>query len=315
VLGERVGGVDHRVRKAHRLAQHGDIFRLDFIVAQLDLEIGPHVAPPRRFGIERDDANLGREELFQPFGARAAFVGDFPAVVVVHVENQVDRLAAGDDARQQHARQEALAGAAFAKDADGTLDQPLEVEVDLRFFQFERRADVEVGRVLAAKHGVDVLDAGIEYRHEVARNGFDRTRGVFGVVNRQHGCGVQLAIGGSADIDIAQERVVDDFGRVALDSGIGAIERNVGDHAEETLVFAAHDDIAPNRQIFNRLLRVELDDQPFAERAADDHAEAHTLFSRIDGRAAARFPREPGFEVFYAVGRGHEQSSLPHAKP
>ena len=127
LFAQRIGGIDHRVGQVHGRAQHVDVFRLDLVVAELDLEIGAASCAARRLGVERADADLVGEQLLQPFGARAALVDDFPAVIVVHVEDQADRLLARDHAGDDQARQEALARAALAEDADRALDQPLEV--------------------------------------------------------------------------------------------------------------------------------------------------------------------------------------------
>ena len=117
--------------------------------------------------------DLATEKLLQAFGLCAAFVGGCPAVVVVHVEDQVDGLAPFDDTRQQQAGEEALARAAFAEHTDRALDQPLEVEVDLGGFQFQRRTDVEVRVVLRTEHGVHIFDGGVEHLRKVTGDGLD----------------------------------------------------------------------------------------------------------------------------------------------
>ena len=78
----------------------------------------------------------------------------------MHVEDEVRGNAPLEDAREQDARQEALAGAALAEDAVGALDELPEVEADARVLHVERAADVDVPRVLGAEDGLDVLVGG-----------------------------------------------------------------------------------------------------------------------------------------------------------
>ena len=105
---------------------------------------------------------------------RAAFVGGCPTIVVVHVKDQVDGLSPSDNPRDNHTGEETFTGAAFAKYTNRTFDQTLEVKVDLRLFQFQRRADVKVLRVFRAEYSIHVFNGGVIDRHEMAGDGFHR---------------------------------------------------------------------------------------------------------------------------------------------
>ncbi|MEZ4671911.1 MAG: hypothetical protein R3E39_28740 [Anaerolineae bacterium] len=191
----------------------------------------------------------------------------------MHVEDQVDRFVPFDDARHQHARQEALARAAFAEDPHRTLHQPLQVEVDLRHFQFQRRADVEVRLVLRSEDRVHILHRGVKHLREVAGNGLDGFR--LPVLNREHRRDIDDAVHRRTHVDRFQKRVAGQFRRVILDAGVGAVEADVVQHAEEArVVRAMHHHVTPHRQIFYRLPAIQLDHQPLAERSAHHHAEA-----------------------------------------
>ncbi len=126
--------------------------------------------------------------------------------------------------------------------------------------------------VLRTEDVVDILDGRVDDIAEVARDRLDRFGPAVLVADRQHRLYVDLAIGRRADVDRLQERI-GDIGWVALDIWIGVVEHDIGDHAEEARIFAAHDDVAPDGQRLDRLAAVELDHQPLAERAADDHAQ------------------------------------------
>jgi len=221
-------------------------------------------------------------------------VFDSPAVVVVHVEDQVRGDLVLDDPRQQDARQEAFASAAFAEHAHRALDQPPQVEVDLRLFQFQRRADVEVRRVFAPEDVVHVLGGRDLDRHEVAGDGLHRAWLALVLVDGQHRRNVDRPEGRCARVDFAQERVRQ-VRRIAADGGVGRVERNVGDHAEKALATAAHDDVTPHGEVLDHRLAVELDIQPSAQRSPDHHAEAlsghHQAASGVE-----HIPREPVVE-------------------
>jgi len=150
--------------------------------------------------------------------------------------------------------------------------QPPQIEVDLRLFQFQRRADVEMRRVFAPEHVVHVFGGRDLDRHEMAGDRLDRARLAFRLVDGQHRRDVDRPEGRRARVNLAQERVRQ-VRRVAADGGVGRVERDIGDHAEEALVAAAHDDIAPYGQVLDHGLAVELDVQPPAERPSDHHAE------------------------------------------
>ncbi len=75
----------------------------------------------------------------------------------MHVEDEGRGQIGLDDAGEQCARDERLAGAALAEDAGRAFDKPRQIEVDLDVVHLEGGADVEVGGVLGAEDTLDVL--------------------------------------------------------------------------------------------------------------------------------------------------------------
>src|SRR5690606_12877190 len=203
----------------------------------------------------------------------AVLVFNGPAVIVVHVEDQIGGDLVLDDPRQQNPRQEALAGPTFAEDAHRPLDQPSQVEVNLRFFEFQRRADVEMRRVLAPEHVVHIVGGCDLDRHEMAGDGLHRAWFALFLVNGEHRRDMDRPESRCARVNLAQ-KWVREIRRVAADGGVSGVKRDVGDHAEETLVAAAHNDVTPHGQVFDYRLAGKLDIEPPAQRAADHHAEA-----------------------------------------
>ena len=77
--------------QADDAGQHFHVFRLDLVQADLQHAIGLAAAVARGFRVERDDLHPAVvEKLAQALELAAALVAHRPAVVVVHVEDQVD---------------------------------------------------------------------------------------------------------------------------------------------------------------------------------------------------------------------------------
>jgi hypothetical protein len=112
-----------------------------------------------------------------------------------------------------------------------------------------------MGLILRAEHRVHVLNGGVVDGHEVAGDGLNGLGFFF--LNRQHGRDADGAVGRRADVDIAQERIIHQIRWVILDGRVGAVEHNIGQHAEEAHVIrAVYHHVAPDRQFFNRLVAV-----------------------------------------------------------
>ncbi len=186
---------DLHLGQAHQVAEHVDILRLDLVVADAHLEIHFARATSRGLGVEGHYADLAGKELAQALYLVLALRLALPAILVVHVKDQVDCAALLDDARQQGARQKGLAGAAFAKDAAGALHEPAQVQVHAHLFHVQGGADVKVPLVLGAKDLVDVLLGGLVDRRKVGRHRLDRLGLLRVPLQHQHGRDLQAAKG------------------------------------------------------------------------------------------------------------------------
>jgi hypothetical protein len=234
--------------------------------------------------------------LAQPFDFGSVLGLALPTVLVVHVKDQVDRLARLDQPRQQQPCQKGLAGAAFAKDPAGALGKTGQVEGDGDALHLQRLADVEIPLLShVAKDQLHVLGAGLKDRRKVGRHRLDRPGLLFTGINDEHRGHVQPAKGGGAGVDLPH-KVGGGGGGVLFDERVGAVQRHVGDDAEKASPrLAVHDHVAPHRQSLDDGAPVELDVQAFTQAAADDHA--HLL-----GRLRFRLARKPGVQVFAFVG-------------
>ena len=85
------------------------------------------------------------------------------------------------------------------------------------------------------------------------------------------------AEGGRALVDRGQKRV-GHVRRLLGDQWIGAIQRHVGDHAEEARPPPPRHHVATHGEILQGDVAVELDVQPLGERPADDDAELIRAF-------------------------------------
>src|SRR4030042_1431636 len=124
------------------------------------------------FFIQGKDADVRLKELLETFDGRALFRRALPAVLVVHIENQVDGFAFLQHADEQNAGEEGLAGAALAEDAVGALDELLQVEAELGL-HVQRVADIESLLVLAAEDELHIpLRSQVDHG-EVTGHGLD----------------------------------------------------------------------------------------------------------------------------------------------
>ena len=110
-----VHGGDLWLGQVHDPGQHLDILRLDVFITDLNREIGVRTAPPTAFVVQRGDDHLAGEDLFQALDAVRVFGGPFPAILVVHIEDQIGGHTVFDHACQQRAAEECLTGARFAE--------------------------------------------------------------------------------------------------------------------------------------------------------------------------------------------------------
>ena len=102
---ERVDRTHLRLGEVQDARQHLQIFRLDLVVADIHSVVGVRAAAPRRLVVQGEDADLAGEDLLQPFHLTAQILArTCPAILVVHVEDQVDGHALLDDAGQQQPR-------------------------------------------------------------------------------------------------------------------------------------------------------------------------------------------------------------------
>ena len=91
---EGEGGVGGDLREAEGLTEHGDVLGLHLLVADANDVIG--VDPPALGAllVEGEEGDLRREELLKALDLGAALAVALPAVLALHVENEVAGLAA-----------------------------------------------------------------------------------------------------------------------------------------------------------------------------------------------------------------------------
>src|SRR5439155_17349651 len=89
-----------------------------------------------------------------------------PAVLTVHVEDEVRGHPAADHTAEDEAREEALARARLAEDAVAALHEAAQVQAD-RYVHVEWRAQLEAILALGAKDALEVALVGHEDRREV----------------------------------------------------------------------------------------------------------------------------------------------------
>ena len=177
---EGVAGLHAEVGYAERRGEDGDVLRLDLVEAYLHLEIGVQ-APAEGGGVvEGEDGDAVAEQLLQAFRCVAGLRCGLPAVLAVHVEYEVGGDVALEDAREQYAGEEALAGTALAEDAVGAFDELLEVQADAGVLHVEGAADPDVAGIrLIAEDGGYVLAGSAVGAREMGR---ERPRGLGGVL-------------------------------------------------------------------------------------------------------------------------------------
>jgi len=277
---QRIDRAHLRLAQVEDALQHLQILWLHLVVADGHGVIGVGAAPPAGLVVQGEDLDPAvGEDLFQPLDLGGdAFAAALPAVLVVHVEDQVDRHPFLDDAGQQQPAEEGLAGAAFAEDARRALHQPLQAERHLDLFHVQRLADVEEMRLalgieaFCAEDLADLLLAGWPHGAEVAGHRLDRPRlAVF--VQHQHRAEMHQAKGADASMHRGQE-VVAHVGRVEHELLAGRAQLHIGDHAEEAFALAAHHRVAAHSQLLGAPLALQPHSQPLGQRAADDHAQA-----------------------------------------
>jgi hypothetical protein len=105
----------------------------------------------------------------------AVFSLAVPAVLAVHVEDEVGRHPALDHAAQQQARQKALAGAGLPEDAVAAFDEAAQVQSD-RDVHIQGRAQLEAILAWRAKYPLEVCFVGDEHGGKVGRYRLDGSR-------------------------------------------------------------------------------------------------------------------------------------------
>ena len=175
VPAQRVGGVRRDLRQVERLPQQHYVVRLHLVVADAHNVVRRKSPPLRARLVQREDRHLRVEQLLEPLHLRARLAVPPPAVLALHVEDQVHRRAALEDARQQQPGQERLARAALAEHAVAAHHQLRHVQAQLRV-HVQRAADPEVAVAFAPEDALDVLLRGCRGRREVGRHRLRRLR-------------------------------------------------------------------------------------------------------------------------------------------
>jgi hypothetical protein len=235
------------------------------------------------FGVEGEDGHPAGEELFEAFDrARGAFAAPCPAVFVVHVEDEVDGHIALDDAGEQQAAEEGLAGARFAEHGRRTLDQPLQAQGDLHILHLQGSTDMKIvdgaavgiaAGAFGPEHIGHFFRSGRRDRRVMAGDGLDRPRDAVVFVQLQQRRDMEPAEGAGPQIDLAQEVVVQ-VGGGLLEGGMGAIEGDIGNHAEEEPAPGLHDHITAHGQVLQAPVMIESHFQAAAERTGHHPAQA-----------------------------------------
>ena len=97
--------------QAQFVLQQRDVGHRDLAHGDFDLARGFHAATARRLHVQRVDSHATAEQLRQALDLGALLVLGAPAVLRVHVEDQIDGRAGLDDSAQQESGEEALARA------------------------------------------------------------------------------------------------------------------------------------------------------------------------------------------------------------
>ena len=307
LVPDQVGRLHRGGVQVELVRQRGDVFHGDLVVGDFDGEIALHAAPPGRLGINGEDGHLAAEKLLQALdeprsSTAAGFLRRLPAVLAVHVENEVDGAVFMDQARQHQARQERLAGTRLAENPVAALDEALQVDADRRV-HVQGLADVKIARVaLVPEDAVDVLLLGLADYGEVNGNSFDEvrfTRLVVGnvvLLRHQEGPQADGAVGRGAVQHLAHE-VLRLVRRVGQHLRVGGVEANVGDHAKEAAFLALDDHEPAGANVLHGVPLVQLHFQTVDEGAVDDHADAPSALVPVVHVLAFNPVVSPGFCV------------------
>ncbi len=268
----QAGRLDRGRVQPQLILEQRDVLDLDLVQPDRDLPVRLDGPRPRAGGIQGVDRDLRREELAQPFDHPAALALALPAVLAVHVEDQVCGHAALDRAAQQQPSQKALACPGLAEHAVRALDESLEVQSH-RHVHVERLTDLEVDVVGRAEHAREVALLGREDRGEVTWHGPDRRRtgGGFQLIagEHQHRLDLDRAVRGGAGQDRPQEAVVRRR-RAGLDLVARRGELDVGDQAEEVVLLPSYAHEAPDPHVLDRRDGLQPRQQPLDQRPLDN---------------------------------------------
>ena len=277
---QAISSLQCRLAQVEGLSQHGYIFRLDLVVADLHLEIGTDAPAPGAFGVQGEHRHLGGKELLQPLHLMPTFAGSLPAILVVHVENQVYRRPLLYHSYQQKPGEEGLAGAALAEDPVASLDILVEVETHLGL-HVQRVPDVEMLFVLAAEHQAHVLVRRLPNLREVGRDGPYRlgplTEVLVPCAYRQHGRDLEAPEQGGTRQHLGDERIRY-VGRTHRQARVDALQLDIGYHPKEPLFIPLDDHVSAHRHLLDGGLTVELHPDPFVHGTSHHHAQRFFYF-------------------------------------
>ena len=146
-----------RFGETQGLPQQGDVLRLDLVVADLHDVVGAEAAAAGALLIQSEDGHLRRKELLQALHLPLPLLrGALPAILVMHVEDEIGRGALLDHPDQQEPGEERLAGAALAKDPVRARDELGDVEA-ARGLHVQGGPHVEVPLVLPSENQLHIL--------------------------------------------------------------------------------------------------------------------------------------------------------------
>ena len=187
-----------------------------------------------------------------------------PAVLVVHVEDEVDGGAASGRCREQQARQERLAGAGLAEDAARALDEALQVETDRACpcraagrrrsgSRPPRQTRALTSASVASRTGAKWVGIGLDRlgTGELPIRRRARRRWSASAASRV----VPKVLVPAQDLGERtgrRRRAATGASRFGL-----AAEQDVGDHAEEAALLAVDDDVAADGHVLDRGRGVE----------------------------------------------------------
>ena len=293
------------VREGHQAGQTVHVLRIDLVIANAHYRVHLAAPPPGRLFVQREDGDAAGKELLQPLDLLPRLGLALPAVLVVHIEHQVDSHVLLDQPGQQRACEESLAGAGLAEYPCRALDKAAQVERHVDALHLQRVADVEVaGLLLLAEDERDLLLAGGIDRREVGGDGLDWLRlalplfpphrcGGRGRLQNQHRRDVDAPEDDRPLVNTGQERV-GGIRRSLFDERIDGVQLHVGDDGEEAPPgLPAHDDVPAHSQPLDDRVLVEFNVQPLGEAPADDDAQP------LDGLRLGWAGAEEGFQFLF----------------